>query len=103
MRVMLLTVILVWLALVNVNPARATIMSVSPPSPTADQPFTISGTSSGNPLVVFSGSGCYGSPVFSTPVLPFGAPYSITVPGQPAGKYSATDYTGSGCVNFTVN
>ena len=65
MRVMLLTVILVWFALVNVNPARATIMSVRPPSPTANQSFTISGTSSGTPLVVFSGSGCYGSPVFS--------------------------------------
>jgi hypothetical protein len=102
-RVTVLAVILVWVVFGYVTPAWATIMSVSPPSPTANQPFTISGMGDGSPLVVFSGSGCYGSPIFSTPPLPFGAPYSITVPGQPAGRYSATDYSGSGCVNFTVN
>ena len=103
MRVARLTVLLVFLVLVNMIPAEARIMSIRPPSPTASQPFTISGTSDGNSLVVFSGSGCHGSPVFSTSPLPSGAPYSITVPGQPAGQYSATDFSGAGCVDFTVS
>jgi len=53
--------------------------------------------------MVFSGSGCHGSPVFSTSLLLSGAPYSFAVQGQPAGQYSASDFTGAGCVNFTIS
>jgi hypothetical protein len=94
------------LLLITVKPAWAN--TVTPSTPTAGIPFNISGNeelATGGSLVVYDSGGCatgIGDAVFSTS-LAFG-PYSVTVPGQPAGQYSAEAFADSpDCVDFTIN
>ena len=94
------------LLLVSVKPAWGN--TVVPSTPTAGVPFNISGNeelATGGSLAVYDSGGCgtgIGDPIFST-VLAFG-PYNVTVPGQPAGQYSAEVFGDSpGCVDFTIN
>jgi len=77
-------------------------LSVTPNSPVADQPFTVSGlvtiTSSTISLIVGHGScNSLGTPVYSVIVSGY---FDVTVPGQSAGNYYAALPTS--CVGFTV-
>jgi hypothetical protein len=82
--------------------------TVTPSTPTAGVPFNITGNeelATGGSLAVYDSGGCgtgIGNSVFST-LLAYG-PYNVTVPGQPAGQYSAEAFGDSpGCVDFTIN
>lgn len=92
------------LLLVNLKPAWADVM-VSPTSPIAGQPFTVSGNSDGTGTVDVKSCSCPcldgASTVFSTGV---NNAYSLTVPGLPAGTYAALSDSENGvsCANFTV-
>jgi len=94
------------LLFVSVKPAWGN--TVTPSTPTAGVAFNISGNeelATGGSLAVYDSGGCgtgIGNSVFST-LLAYG-PYSVTVPGQPAGQYSAEAFGDSpGCVGFTIN
>ncbi len=81
---------------------------ITPNPPTAGNSFVVSGTnacSGGVSLVIYSGSGCVGTVVFSQPIPgATGSHYSITVPGQLAGSYSTVDDAiPADCVNFTID
>jgi len=81
---------------------------ITPNPPTAGKLFVVSGTnacSGGESLVIYSGSGCVGTVVFSQPIPgATGSHYSITVPGQLAGSYSTVDDGNpADCVNFTID
>jgi len=82
----------------NLKPAWS--LTIVPNSPIAGHPFAINGYGAGA-VFVFTGSGCGGSVVFQSGPLR-GGPYSVTVPGLPAGQYHATVPEDLGCVNFTV-
>ena len=94
------------LLFVSVGPAWGN--TVTPSTPTAGVPFNISGNeelATGGSLAIYDSGGCgtgIGNSVFST-LLAYG-PYNVTVPGQPAGQYSAEAFGDSpGCVDFTIN
>jgi hypothetical protein len=86
---------------INIHPAWAQVMTITPDPPIANQPFTISiPAPDTGPVYVENVSGCSGSAVFSAFV---GAPsYSVTVPGQPAGQYSFFLGTTTDCVDFNI-
>jgi hypothetical protein len=103
---LLLGVILV---VVSTSVGQVWALTVTPVSPTAGQSFTISGTcppagGATCSVYVWSGPGCAVFQVIFVQIdIPLG-PYSVTVPGQSAGSYSAytvNDPSG-GCTNFTV-
>jgi hypothetical protein len=94
------------LLFVSVKPAWGN--TVTPSSPTAGVSFNISGNeelATEGSLAVYDSGGCgtgIGNSIFST-LLAYG-PYNVTVPGQPAGQYSAEAFGDSpGCVDFTIN
>jgi hypothetical protein len=77
-------------------------LTITPPSPTPGQPITLSGPNVDGNVEVFTGSGCTGTLVFSSATF-VASSYTVTVPGQPAGQYSASvEEDTSSCVNFTV-
>jgi hypothetical protein len=91
--------------LANLKPAWAD-MIITPNPPIAGQPFTIGGVSYlvGMVLDVYSGSGCHhGSVVFSQAMPPNGGSYDVTVPGLPAGTYSAGISGTTYCMNFDIS
>jgi len=97
-RVALVTVLLLSVLLVDVEQVWA--LSVTPSSPTADQPFTVySGAVISETINVYSGWGCSGAIIVSG-TIPAGG--SLAVPGQPAGQYSTNTNFEVGCLNFTV-
>lgn len=88
--------------LVSMNVGQVWALTITPSSPIAGQPFTISGTvTTAGFLAIRSLPGCSGDVVFIQDISP--PSYSVTVPGQPAGSYtvSASDDP-SGCVDFTI-
>ncbi|MGP8069437.1 MAG: hypothetical protein ACLP5V_06065 [Candidatus Bathyarchaeia archaeon] len=99
----LLVILALGLLLVNVKPTWA--LTVNPPPPTAGVPFTItSGELTQDFLTVYAGFSCSGSVVFG-PFL-IAALGSVTVPGLPAGQYSASipgdHHPKRGCLAFII-
>jgi hypothetical protein len=93
------------LILVNVRPAWA--LTITPTSPTAGVPFTITQGIVAGPPVLYILSGflapsCVGTVVYG-PITMGDGHATVTVPGLPAGQYSTyITYDSSGCVEFTV-
>jgi hypothetical protein len=83
----------------TVGPPLPTI-TVTPSEPTAGVSFTISGIIGGaTSLIVYNNGACSGPSFFGRGVGP--GQFNVTVPGQPAGQYSA-EQSGSRCVPFTI-
>lgn len=98
--------VLLVLALLLVNMKSAWALTVTPSSPIAGTSFTISGTTTtGGHLYVLVGYGCPGGGPAPVLVAAISSPtYMVTVPGHPAGQYSASaDGDQSGCVNFNID
>ena len=92
--------LVVFVSVVSLTPVIALV--VDPSSPTAGQPFTLTGPLKLGTVEVFTGSGCTGTIVFSLTTSTV-VSYTVTVPGQPAGQYSVSVQGDSpSCVNFTV-
>jgi hypothetical protein len=92
--------LVVLVSLISLTPVLALI--ITPPSPTPGQPFTLSGPIGGGNVEVFVGSSCTGTLVYSIGITSTTS-YTLTVPGQPAGQYSASVQGDSpSCVNFEV-
>jgi hypothetical protein len=93
------------LLLINVKSLPAMVGPIiTPPTPTAGQTFTVSGTMLNPPVGVdlYPNPGCVGA-VYTVLGYPSAfAPYSFTVVGgEPVGSYSVgSSYLG--CTNFTV-
>jgi len=77
-------------------------LTITPPAPTPGQSITLSGPVGGGNVEVFTGSGCTGALVFSSAITST-ISYALTLPGEPAGQYSASVQGDSpSCVNFNV-
>lgn len=85
------------------NLRLAWAQTITPDPPIANQPFTISiPAPTPGVLYVKNAFGCVGgSVVFSAFIGP--PTFSVSVPGQPAGQYSAFVGTAvTACVDFTI-
>jgi len=92
--------IILSLIIINVSPPGPAV-TVNPPTPTAGVSFTLSGII-GSPasLTVYRNGECSGAFFFVRSIGP--GPYTVYVPGQPAGSYSA-EQSGSACVQISIS
>lgn len=92
--------LLVLVSLISLTSVLA--LSVNPPTPTPGQSITLSGPSMGGDVLVYTGSGCTGTLVFSSNTF-VASSYTLTLPGQSAGQYSVNVQGDTpSCVNFAV-